>query len=1185
MKYGDNWERAEIGTELKEKLGGVLKEYYKWKLKTYEAGYAHVFFCNIGSCEELDKSWKRIVDHIAVLIQGEVPDLLERSNFYIWFFVKGKVEKKLVKEIEDDTYSSRKFVVQRKSETEIDIDEMLQIAQNKLFSFNFAVPESDTPMVTRVEFSNFRVYKGERIFDFYKNGIPARLIVLFAPNGMGKTSFFDGIEWGLSGSVSRFLNIADKNISKIPVLKHTEAQNETAYVKIYIQGGHWIKRKVSNLNGRTNKDYGAGTVEWSQNNPLGEYLLSGSSSVLGNLILPHHKIDGFIAGMKPTVLYKEWGGLWDFDGKKRKQFEKAYEKRREAVQRCDSVKAMYTKLQNEYKKLEKSRDFVERLEQNIDAYNEILGNAIIEKLNFAMITASEYVQWSNQVDIQYESLEKEIDIVTKKWEYLERESGNDFKKYVSLELKIKEYEQEQLKVRDFLEKCNNKSMLHKQKETFMKELEKTKKVINQVRFLQEKGEEWYQDAIQYFDADRSIDDLGDQLSELEKHLETFYRERNQLMVELKEKIEERKEEKEYKMICEHADQINELSACNEKLIAKKENGNKKLEELKLKKSVLDLKEIKLEKKIIRNFETLKSEYSDDLVLQINDGAEYELEEIFHMVRKYKELEEKKLSVTQQVLAEEQVEERMKRLLTEVREIIEEQEITHCPVCNTNFCDTRELLQSTYKVVTKEGQERKGEMLDLEKEMFSIKFCAEEEINKYNKDLTNAINSIVSCRETLKQDIKEKTAELQEIDKKSNDLINLIEEIKKGDRKKGLYVIYIDEGIKNWRMYRKSKLDSEIKEIKTNLETNREQISSYLEKVEELKEKRDNQERIFVRMLSQQSECYNMMWETEGLIKTKTYSELCEWEQEQISIYEDIEKKTAECTEKLEELQDIEFYQKDYYEERDKMIQQYLENVKEEILAIRKRIEEVFSIEITPEIDEMYFCSIEKKSRKNLLAQKEHIQLCMESLKNLKYNREAENYFLRWKELSEEIKGAEEKTNKEEENLRHAEENYDLQKQKVEAEMEEFLKRYRMGELYEKLEPHEELKRLTAKFSFNEKDQPELSFSVVGEEGKSYPPAWYLSTAQLNIVAFAIFLGRALQKEEVPLKSIFIDDPIGHFDEMNIVGFVDLLRNILENTDRQIIISTHEERIFGLMKRKMPEENYPTCYIDFREWMA
>lgn len=149
-------------------------------------------------------------------------------------------------------------------------------------------------------------------------------------------------------------------------------------------------------------------------------------------------------------------------------------------------------------------------------------------------------------------------------------------------------------------------------------------------------------------------------------------------------------------------------------------------------------------------------------------------------------------------------------------------------------------------------------------------------------------------------------------------------------------------------------------------------------------------------------------------------------------------------------------------------------------------------------------------------------------------------------------------------------------------MEEFLQKYRMGEIYEKLEPHEKLKHLIAEFSFDEKGQPGLSFGVTGEKGDIYPPAWFLSTAQLNVVAFAIFLGRALQKEDVPLKSIFIDDPIGHFDEMNIVGFVDLLRNILENTDRQLIISTHEERVFGLIKRKMPQESYPVCYIDFRE---
>ena len=59
----------------------------------------------------------------------------------------------------------------------------------------------------------------------------------------------------------------------------------------------------------------------------------------------------------------------------------------------------------------------------------------------------------------------------------------------------------------------------------------------------------------------------------------------------------------------------------------------------------------------------------------------------------------------------------------------------------------------------------------------------------------------------------------------------------------------------------------------------------------------------------------------------------------------------------------------------------------------------------------------------------------------------------------------------------------------------------------------------------------------------------------------------------------IDDPIGHFDEMNIVGFVDLLRSIVEQTDRQIIISTHEERVFELIKRKIPVTEYPVKYFN------
>lgn len=162
------------------------------------------------------------------------------------------------------------------------------------------------------------------------------------------------------------------------------------------------------------------------------------------------------------------------------------------------------------------------------------------------------------------------------------------------------------------------------------------------------------------------------------------------------------------------------------------------------------------------------------------------------------------------------------------------------------------------------------------------------------------------------------------------------------------------------------------------------------------------------------------------------------------------------------------------------------------------------------------------------------------------------------------------------------EKYDKAKLDIQSEMQEFLKQFQVNDIYRKLEPHDELKDLVSEFDFTDDGKPELEFHVADESGKTYPPEWYFSTAQLNAVAFSIFLGRALQARDVPIKSILIDDPIGHFDDMNIVGFVDLLRNILENTDRQLIISTHEERVFGLIQRKIPKDEYPVKYIDFRK---
>src|SRR5438270_2239394 len=56
----------------------------------------------------------------------------------------------------------------------------------------------------RVELSNFRVYGESYVFE-----LPDRpsVTLITGANGLGKTSFFDGIEWALTGQVSRFQDI------------------------------------------------------------------------------------------------------------------------------------------------------------------------------------------------------------------------------------------------------------------------------------------------------------------------------------------------------------------------------------------------------------------------------------------------------------------------------------------------------------------------------------------------------------------------------------------------------------------------------------------------------------------------------------------------------------------------------------------------------------------------------------------------------------------------------------------------------------------------------------------------------------------------------------------------------------------------------------------------------------------
>ncbi|HEC63851.1 MAG TPA: hypothetical protein ENI23_00995 [bacterium] len=79
-----------------------------------------------------------------------------------------------------------------------------------------------------LEIENFRAYRGRHEFD-----LDASVVILFGPNGFGKTSLFDAIDFVCTGGVYRFdEKYGRKNPSRlIDVLKHIDSPSNTSFVR------------------------------------------------------------------------------------------------------------------------------------------------------------------------------------------------------------------------------------------------------------------------------------------------------------------------------------------------------------------------------------------------------------------------------------------------------------------------------------------------------------------------------------------------------------------------------------------------------------------------------------------------------------------------------------------------------------------------------------------------------------------------------------------------------------------------------------------------------------------------------------------------------------------------------------------------------------------------------------------
>lgn len=135
----------------------------------------------------------------------------------------------------------------------------------------------------------------------------------------------------------------------------------------------------------------------------------------------------------------------------------------------------------------------------------------------------------------------------------------------------------------------------------------------------------------------------------------------------------------------------------------------------------------------------------------------------------------------------------------------------------------------------------------------------------------------------------------------------------------------------------------------------------------------------------------------------------------------------------------------------------------------------------------------------------------------------------------------------------------------------------INELYNKIDPHPDFKGVSFSADFDS-PTPRLDVLVTNKQDEQkLIPNLYFSTAQINILSLSIFLASALNSNEY--NCIFIDDPIQSMDSINVLSTIDLLRGIVITGKKQIILSTHDENFHNLLKKKMPPELFKSKFLE------
>lgn len=1015
--------------------------------------------------------------------------------------------------------------------------------------------------IKEIIIKDFRAYKDEQRFNFiHKNSRSvADLVALYAPNGFGKTSFFDAIEWAVTGTIER-LNTGKPTKEEVKkeddyILKNREAIADCSNVTIISEDNGIFSVNTKKKTGNMINDFKPG--ELVKISKELQTILEEKKSFCTTNLLAHDKITGFLQSYTAEDKTAELKVMWD-ENNYSEILNDINELYGELEKRKKQLSLDISKEEKELKKYKYENDQNQKVVNSIQRYerkyNENLMNEHLFDVEEMMLLFERFHEISQN---EREKKEKECN-----------DSG----------LLLKEYP-------TFIDNQKRKCLLQKKKE----EYDKAINVWDKIELTKAKQ--------------KNIEKEVSQITYLFDKIDIFYDyvEKNNFGIEELRKIEIYKTNYQKKQMITD-EKINVLNETLQENNSKLEKLNEKEEQLKQNYSEYNVCELKKKKyaKLYRKAECILEQrnkriqewslYSEqiDLFLEgkLGIGILYDIfpDDIFSKNNLISKLKKERESLIENNCVLEnskndliEVYDKVQQLSIKGKEIVNEQKLQDCPLCHMRYQNYEELLEKISEA-TKENIElekidnqllkNKEREVEIDNELKQLVETIESQVvligNEYKEKYVNeskkvkslqmtvtiwekTIHEAVSICNKLKEKYQQDKLDLSSYDQVEARMLEIKrqrKEIEKGVEK----VLNEIDNEKNVKKELKQNIkDSELKILTIKAENN--EIST-------------NQLYLEVKRILEDKEFYNPNFNH------------CEMKLA-------IEKRKNQLLDKknifdkeLEGYPTKDLYSKDEYLMKLNKCQNEINELQVVISGYLLRCEKLFGLvdeeELLKEIEQT-----NKELQENLKYINEKIQSETSILVGLNRLKEQKMWINKKQSIESNKK-----------NLSLLTKRIDkLQKSKNYVEdyivnkTNEYFNSDIINQIYNKIDPHPTMKHI--KF-ITQKDKGGLKTHIYTYDesvNNKISPIVYLSSAQVNILSLCIFLSKVLSEKNTTFNTIFIDDPIQHLDGINLLSFIDVLRTITTDLGRQIIISTHNEQFYKLLKVKMDEKYYSSKFIE------